>query len=61
MGGDHPVARPGSGGPGCAPTGASLLDVGAICGQTVCAIAQSAKIGNLGNQVVRFDAYGASR
>ena len=51
----------GSAGPGCAPTGASLLHVPAICGQALCAIPVATRFGHIGNQVVRFDSYAAHR
>ena len=61
MGGDDPVARPDSGGPGPAPTQANLFGVGAICNQALCSVAVPARVPSTGNQVVRFDAYAARR
>ena len=61
MGGDDRVLRPSSGGLDCAATGASLLDVGAICSQAVCSIAQSAMIGSIANQPIDLVVYAARR
>ena len=60
-GNDDPLAWSGPGGSGCAPTGAGVLDVDTVCSEALSAIAQSAMIGSIGNQPVRFDTYAASR
>ena len=61
MGGDDPVAGLGAGGPGCGPTGVSLLDVGAIRSEALCSLVAPVGVGSIGKELANFDAYAAKR